>query len=93
MIEPASFRYVSCALDVAVENDAWALDLRIWHWHCRQQRFCVWMRRVSIEFAYRRNFNNLAKIHNRNAIRDMLDDRQIMRNEQICQRKFLLKVL
>jgi hypothetical protein len=53
---------------------------------------CIGMKRIIIKLAYGRLFNNLAHIHHSYNITGKLDNSQVVRYEQIRQRKLLLKV-
>ena len=58
-----------------------------------EQRTRIGMLRRFEQGALRRNFNNLAKIHDRDAISDMLHNSKIMRNEKIGKAKPGLQIL
>src|SRR5258708_39495401 len=59
----------------------------------RQQRFGIGVLGRRIKLARGRGLDDAAEIHHRNALADMLDHRQVMGNEEICQPEFLLQVL
>ena len=60
--------------------------------HRRQERFGVRMQRACKQRALRRDLHDSAEIHHRDAVADVLDHRQIVRNEEIRQTEFPLQV-
>src|SRR5215471_11631856 len=77
---------------VALQDDALALDARIGDRDRRQQRLGIGMQRRRIEVFSRRDLDDAAEIHHRDACADVLDDRQIVRDEEIGQPELLLQV-
>ena len=51
----------------------------------REQRLRIWMERVFVERAAIGELHDLAEVHHRDARRDVLDDREIVRDEEIRQ--------
>ena len=89
-IEAASRLRIDRARNVALEDDALTMDINTRHGDCGQQRLGVGMQRIAEQLLCRRHFHDFAEIHNSNALADMLDNTQIVRNEQICQLLFAL---
>ena len=52
----------------------------------------IGMKRIVIKLVYGRLLDNFAHIHNGHDITGKLDNGKVVRDEQICQRKLLLKV-
>ena len=77
---------------VAAKNNALALASFLSSGNRREQRLRIGHARISVEILGACNFDKLAKIHDADAIADILDDRQIMRNEQVSQPELLLKI-
>ncbi len=69
------------------------LDVRIGHRHGRQQRLRVRMVRLTVERLPVRNLDHLAQVHNGNTIGDVLHDREVVSNEEICGTELVLKFL
>ena len=57
-----------------------------------QQRLCVRMQGPEEQFLLRSLFNHLPQIHNKNVVRNIANDAQIMRNENIRYLGFLLDI-
>ena len=58
-------------------------NLRVGHGDCSEQGLRILMLRIKIELLAFREFDDFAHIHYGNAVTDMLDHRQVMRNKQI----------
>src|SRR5262249_15120480 len=92
-VERATGRRADRAWDVALQHGApprgrWVRDR-----HGRHQRLSVRMKRCGVEVACGRNLNDLAEIHHRYARADVLDDREVVRNEDVGQAELLLQLL
>jgi hypothetical protein len=61
-----------------------------WEWQTKATPCTV--ARVAIEIEARRHLDDLSQIHHRDAVADVLDDRQVVRNEQVGQRHLFLQV-
>lgn len=66
------------------------LPMRVGDRDSIQQGFRVGMARLLVECACGSQFDNPPKIHHRDPVADMLDDRQIMGNKQIAELILLL---
>ena len=64
----------------------------IGHRYRRQQRFGVRMLRMGEQRAARRELDDAAEIHHRDAVADVLDDREVVRDEEIRQAELRLQV-
>ena len=67
------------------KHDALLLPLRVRHRNGRQQRHRVRMQWLLVQVAARREFGDLAEVHDRHAVADVLHDRQVVRDEQVGQ--------
>src|SRR5262245_52299413 len=68
---------------ISFKNDAFFLDRRIRNGYSREQRFCIGMLRMLVEILIGSQFDNLAEVHHRDPVADMLYDVQIMGNKEI----------
>src|SRR5215469_11001180 len=80
------------ARDIAFQKAPLALDPRVGDWHRRQQGLGIRMQRVGEEGRFVGVLDDLTKVHHRDAVADMLDDREIVRDEQIGQVLFALQI-
>src|SRR5437764_2832333 len=78
--------------NVALQNDSLLSRLRVGHRHGRKQRLGVWHQRLTIEIVRRRQLHDLAQIHHRHAVGDVLDDRQVVRDEHVGEIVVALEV-
>src|SRR6266478_5992133 len=85
--------WLNGARDFAAQSDALPLYFWIRNRDRRQQRFSIGVQRRGIKLAGGRGLDDATEIHDRNALADMLDDRQIMGNKEISETEFLLQVL
>ena len=94
-VETAAGRRIQRRRRIASEDDALAglLDIRIGNRHGRQQRLRVRMVGLAVERLPVRNLDHLTQIHNGNAIGDMLHDRQVVGDKQICGTELVLQFL
>ena len=93
-VEAAAGRRLDRARHVARKDDARAPDRRVGvgHRHGRQQRFGVGMLRIGKQRAARRELDDAAEIHHRDAMADVLDDREVVRDEEIGQAELRLQI-
>src|SRR5882724_1915279 len=91
--ETAARRRIDRRGHVASQHDALAFVFRIGNGNGRQERLRVWVQRLRVKISRRSNFDNAAEIHHRNARRDVFNDRQAVRNEEVGKLEFLLQVL
>src|SRR5215472_8100282 len=91
-VETATWRRLDGARHVARQNDALAARSRIGYRHRREQCLRVRVQRIAEEFVFRGELDNAAEIHHGDTIADVLDDRQIVRDEKIRQPELALQV-
>src|ERR1044071_1610051 len=92
-VKTASFRWTDRSRRVAFELVPFSLCARNRNWNRSQQRLRVrvkWIREYLFRFGL---FDYLAQIHNCHTVRYVFHDRQIVRDEQISQLEFLLKLV
>ena len=77
----------------AWQLDALGLVRRVDRRNGREQRARVGMARVEVDLVARCELDNLAEVHYRHAIADVLDHAQVVRDEQISEFQLLLQVL
>ena len=94
-VEAAARRRVDGARHVALEDDPPPLALGggIRHGHGRQQRPGVRVARAGVERVRRPDLDDLAEVHHRDAVADVLHDRQVVGDEQVRQPEPLAQVL
>src|SRR5215469_2439494 len=75
--EPATTRRAQSARDVAGQQDPGTMPLDVWvgHWHCGKQRLRVGVRGPLIYLGLLAHLDNLAKVHDRDAVGDVPHDR------------------
>src|SRR6185503_17541 len=59
----------------------------------REQGLAVWVERVLVEVDAVRELDDLAEVHDRDAVADVTNDRQVVRDEQIRQLEAILQLL
>ena len=92
-VEAAAAGRIDRARHVAVQNDRAAARRRVRHRHRRQQRARIGMAATAVNrSAPVRQLDDLAEIHHRDAVRQVLDDRQIVADEQQRQPEFVLQI-
>jgi hypothetical protein len=92
-VEVAAARRVDGAGYVALEHDSLALRQRIGNRHGREQRLRVGVDRAVVKLLGRRKLDDLAEVHDRDAVGDMPDDAEIVGDEDIGQRELVLQVV
>ena len=78
---------------IPVQNDAFLLSARLGHRHSRKESPCIGVFSVPVNGFAGGDFDDLAKVHNRHAMADVLDDAQIVRDKEIGQMHLLLQFL
>lgn len=91
-VEAASAGRVERAGDVAFKDDAIPFASRFGDRDGRHQRLGVGVLWVGKKLVAGCHFDDLAEVHHRHTVRDMLHDRQVVRHEEIGQPQFLLQV-
>ena len=92
-MELAPGRGIGGGRDRPLQHDPVHLRRRIGHRDRREQRLGVRMQRVLEDVLGRAVFDETAEVHNAHRVRDMLDDRQVVRDEQVGQLVLLLQFL
>ena len=92
--ERAAGRHIERTRHVAGEDDALPLarGLRVRDGDGGEQRLGIRMDGVLVQVVRVRNLDHLAEVHDGDALRDVMDDEQIVRNEQIRHAELLLKL-
>ena len=88
-----AFWQIDGAWDIAFQNASFLLVAWVRNWNCRQQCLSIWMGRILVVHFLWSCLYNKTQIHNRNAVRDHLNNRQVVGDEHIGQVKFLLKLM
>src|SRR5215207_2305437 len=81
------------ARHVALEADALPLHGRVRDRHRREQRLGIGVLRHRVEVACARDLDDRAEIHHRHPRADVLDDRQVVRDEDVGEAELSLQVL
>src|ERR1043166_5271391 len=94
-MEPARARWVDRVRHVALEDDllASAALLGVGDRHSREQRAGVGMLRSEVELVAIGELDAVAEVHHHDAVGDVADDVQVVRDEDVRQSEFLLQVL
>ena len=91
-MERAAWRDTLRVRGVAWQHDALAPLFRVNHRHCRDEGLRLGMQGCAEHLVGSAMFHNVAEIHHRHFIADMLDNREIMRNENVGEVEALLEV-
>ena len=93
--ERAALGLVDRAGHVALDDLALLLrlQLRVGNRHGGKQRLRIRVQRVGVELVARRQLHHAAQIHHRDAVGDVFDDVQIVRDEQVRQPHALLQIV
>lgn len=89
-VEAAAFRRVDGARYIAFQHVLHRGNIRVRNRNRPQQRLRVRMQRVVEQFLLRRNLDDVAQIHHSNAVADVFDNAQVVRNEDVRQLIFPL---
>ena len=91
----AAGRWVRRVRDVALEDDALPLAAlrRLLDRDRRQERLGVRVRRPVVDVLLRADLDDLAEIHHRDAVGDVPDEREVVRDEQIGEAEVALQRL
>ena len=92
-MEAAAFRRLQRAWDLAFQDDLLLFVVDIRNGDGRQQRLGVGVQRLCKEVLLVRNFYNLAQIHNRDLIADVLHDAQVVGDKEVGQIHLFLQIL
>src|SRR5439155_14785267 len=91
-VEVAAGRRADGARHVAFQEDPLALDLRVRDGHGREERLRVGMTGVRVEILGPGDLHDLPQVHDGDPGRDVLDDGQVVRDEEVRQVELLLEV-
>src|SRR5712664_3333743 len=93
--EPAARRRIDRRCNVALKDHALpvALDERVGNWNCRKQRPRVRMAGAAVQLTPGRYLHDLAEVHHRNSVGDVLDHRQVVRDEEVGEVELRLEPL
>src|SRR6516162_7898130 len=78
--------------DLALQDNALRAQARVGLRHGREQRLGIGVARPGVEIARRRDLDDLAHIHDRHPVADMLHDAEIMRDEEIGEAEPVLQL-
>ena len=73
-MELATFRRVRGRRNIAGEDNAVHLHVRIGHGYCGEQRFRVRVHRIVEDFVGVAQFHHISEVHNQNLIGNVFDD-------------------
>lgn len=90
--EPAARLGVDRRSNFTFQQDAFLLVMNIHSKNSRQQRLGIRVKRILKQFIRRTGFNHRPQIHNADVIRNMADDRQIMRDKHVSQLILILQI-
>src|SRR3954470_4890868 len=90
--EPAAARRVDRARDVAAQHDARRLPPRLRHRNSGKQSLRVRMQRPREEVGRCRVLDDLAEVHDGYPVRDVSDDREVVRHEEVRETERLLEL-
>src|SRR5687768_12964158 len=93
-VEVAAARRIGRAGEIACDDDTLAvfLDCGIGNRDGQKQRLRIRMLRVIVQFVGRPDLDDLAEVHHGHAVADMPDHREVVRDEQVRQVEFSLKI-
>src|SRR4029077_11525141 len=93
--KPAARRWIHRRGDVALQENTLtrALDERIGDWNRRKKRARVRMARAAVELMTGCDFHDLAQVHDRDPVGDVLHDREIVRDEEVGEVELALQLL
>jgi len=90
--EDTTRRQIDRALDTPSQNKGLLLMVRIRCRDSRDQRLRVRMEGIRVNFLCLCQFDNLAQVHDRNTVTDVVDQIQIMGYQEISQTEMPLEV-
>ena len=94
-VETTAARRIDRRRRIALQNDALsrALHIRVRNRHGRKQRLRIGVVRLCVEGLPVRDLHHVAKVHNGDAIGDVLNDGKVVSDEQVRGSVLILKVL
>ena len=90
-VEAAPRRRVHGRGDIALEDDALAGAARVGHGHGGEQGPGVGVQRPGVERFGRGQLHDLAQVHHPDAVADVADDRQVVRDEEVGEIELALQ--
>ena len=91
-MEAASGGRVERGGDVALQDDPRALPLRVGHRHRGEERLRVGVKRPVVQLFALRRLDDLAQVHHRDAVADVLHDRKVVRDEEVRDAVLALQI-
>ena len=88
----AAARWIDCVGNIAPQQNAPDIIVRIGNGHGRNQGLGIGMLGVVEQFVRGCHFHNPSEIHDRHPVADMFDHRQIVGDKQIGEIIFLLQI-
>jgi len=92
-MKSTSRRRINWTGDIAFQNEAMPLHLRVWNRDRREERLGIGMQRSFIEFFSRGQLNKLSQVHYSNPIANIPHHAEVMGDKDIREVVFLLQVL
>ena len=83
-VKVTSMRRIDGTGYVALKDNPLSFDRGVGDWNGREQGLGIWVCRPCIERLLWSHLYELAQVHNGNAIADVFDNRQVVRDEQIA---------
>ena len=91
-MELTAGRWVCRRRNAPFQNHTLHFHIRIRYRNRAEQCFRIWVERIAENLLFLSVLHQIAKIHNADGVRDMLDNREIVRNKQICQSEIPLQI-
>ena len=91
-MEMTAWRGIEGARRITAQGRLFCAVLRVHARHRSKQGLRVGMTRRRIDLLYRPNLDDAAEVHDHDAIRDILNDVEIMGDEQVRQLEIVLQV-
>ena len=91
-VESAAGGRIDRRWDIAFQDYSLFLRSGIRNWNSAEERLRVWMCRIGANLLARADLNQLSEIHHANASRNVLNNRNCVRDEKIRECKLLLEI-
>ena len=75
--------WIRRAREIALQQNLLSFRMAVRYRNRRQQRLGLWVRRIVKQLLLIRELHDMTEIHDHDTIRDVLDDTQIMRDEDV----------
>ena len=92
-MEGTARREIGWVGDCAAEDNLSFHLARVGTRHRGEQRLAIWVQRLAIEFVHLRFFDNLACVHDSDAVTSVLHHPQVMRDKEEGDLQSLLQIL